>query len=146
LKETCIKDAIKRSVPPHQLSCVYWPDSGRARQFVRRVTAERDKVRHLLWINAIPLLDLFGPDAREFAAPRRVQDSRAWRNELEGISITAGDYGSAACTLLSGDCRRREKSSASNPGALAFANPKAATKSGRTFSCSINSSSNSRAL
>ena len=56
---------------------------GGARQFVRRVTAKRDKVRHLLWINAISLPNLFGPDAREFAAPRRVEDRRALLRRAE---------------------------------------------------------------
>src|ERR1700722_9969049 len=75
-KEACAKDPIKRAIPPQQLRGAFWPDAGRARQFVRRVTAERNEVRHLVWINAISLPDLFGPDAREFATPRRVEDSR----------------------------------------------------------------------
>ena len=104
MKETCIKDPIKRPVPPQQLRGAFWPDPGSARQFVRGITSERDKVRHLVWIDAISLLDLFGPDAREFATPRRVQDTRAWRGELKGIAIAAGHNGSAARTLLSGDC------------------------------------------
>jgi len=73
-KKTGIKDAIKRAVPPQQLRCAFRPYSGRARQFVRRVTAESDEVRHLLWVDAISLPDLFGPDAREFATARGVKD------------------------------------------------------------------------
>ena len=68
------KDGIKRSVPPQQLRCAFRSDAGRARQFVRRVAAERDKVRHLLWINAISFPNLFRPDEREFAAARRIED------------------------------------------------------------------------
>ena len=77
LKETCIKDPIKRAVPPQQLRGAFWPDPGSARQFVRGITSERDKVRHLVWIDAISLPDLFGADAREFAAPRGIEDHRA---------------------------------------------------------------------
>jgi hypothetical protein len=73
LKEPCIKDAIKRSVPPQQLRCAFRADAGRARQFVRRIPAERDEVRHLIWIDAISLPDLFRPDAREFTTPRGVR-------------------------------------------------------------------------
>ena len=104
LKETRLKDPVKRAVPSQQLSGAFRPDPGCARQFVRRVTAERNKVRHLLWIDAISLPDLFGPDAREFATPRRVKDRCGRRGELKGISIAAGYYGGAACALLSGDC------------------------------------------
>jgi hypothetical protein len=70
------KDGIKRSVPPQQLRCAFRSDAGRARQFIRRVTAERDKVRHLLWIDAISLPDLFGLNARNLSAPRWVKDGR----------------------------------------------------------------------
>ena len=70
LKETGLKDAVKRAVPPQQLRSAFRSDPGSARQFVGRVTAERNKVRYLFWIDAISLPDLFGPDAREFAAPR----------------------------------------------------------------------------
>ena len=73
MKETCIKDAIKRAVPPQQLRSAFRSDAGGARQFVGRVTAERNKVRHLVWIDAISLPDLFGPDAREFPAPRGIR-------------------------------------------------------------------------
>ena len=41
LKQTRLTDPIKRAVPPQQLRSVFWPDSGRARQFVGRVPAER---------------------------------------------------------------------------------------------------------
>jgi hypothetical protein len=63
LKEIGLEDAIKRAVPPQQLRSAFRPDPGGARQFVGRVTAERDKVRYLLWIDAISLPDLFGPYA-----------------------------------------------------------------------------------
>jgi hypothetical protein len=75
LKETCIKDTIKRVASPQLLRGAFRPDAGRAGQFVRRVAAESDKVRHLLWIDAISLPHLLGPDTREFGAPRRVPDS-----------------------------------------------------------------------
>jgi hypothetical protein len=90
LKETGLKDPIKRAVPLHQLSGAFWPNPGGAGQFVGRITPERNEVRYLFWIDAISLLDLFRPDARNFAAPRRVEDRRAWRGELKGISIAAG--------------------------------------------------------
>jgi hypothetical protein len=93
LKQTRLKDPLKRIVPSQQLSGAFRTDPGRARQFVGRVTAERDKVRHLLWIDAISLPDLFGPYAREFATPRRVQDTRAWRGELKGIPVAASHKG-----------------------------------------------------
>ena len=67
MKETRLKDAIKRAVSPQQLRGAFWPDPGSATQFVRRVTAERNKVRNRGWIDGISLPDPFGPDAREFA-------------------------------------------------------------------------------
>jgi hypothetical protein len=70
LKETCLKGPIKRGPPPQQLRSAFWPGPGRARQFVRKVPSERDKVRHLVWIDVISLPDLFRP------APRRVEDTR----------------------------------------------------------------------
>jgi hypothetical protein len=72
------KDAIKRSVPPHELSGALWPNPGGAWQFVGRITAERNEVRHLFWIDGISLQNLFQPDARNFPAPRRVEDRCAW--------------------------------------------------------------------
>jgi hypothetical protein len=38
------------------LSGAFWPDSGSAGQFVRRITAERNESRHLVWIDAVSLL------------------------------------------------------------------------------------------
>jgi hypothetical protein len=67
-KETGLKDSIKRAVPLHQLGRAFWPDSGSARQFIRGVTAERDEVRHSVWIDAVSLPDLLRPDARYFPA------------------------------------------------------------------------------
>jgi len=55
------------------------------------IAAERNEVRHLFWIDAISLPDLFGPNARNFAAPRRVQDRCAWRGELKSIPIAVRD-------------------------------------------------------
>ena len=74
LKKTGIKDPFKRAVPPQQLSSAFRPDPGCARQFVRRVTAERNEVRNLVWIDAISLPDLFGADARKFTTPRWVEN------------------------------------------------------------------------
>ena len=88
-EETRVKDAIKRSVPPHQLRPTFWPNPGSARQFVGRITAERNEVRHLFWIDAISLPDLLGPDPRNFAAPRREEDRCALRGELKSIPIAA---------------------------------------------------------
>jgi hypothetical protein len=67
LKETSIEDTIKRAVPPQQLRGAFPSDPGSSRQFVRRITAECNKLRHSVWINARSLPGLFGPDAREFA-------------------------------------------------------------------------------
>ena len=92
------------SVPLQQLGRAFWPDSGSARQFVRGVPAERNKVRHLVWIDAVSLPDLLRPDARYFPAPRRIEDRRARRGELKGIPIAARHQCRAACTLLSGNC------------------------------------------
>ena len=130
LKETSFEDAIKRAVPLHQLSGAFWPDPGRARQFVGRITAQRDKVRHLFGIDAISLPDLFRPDAREFATPRRVQDTRAWRGELKGISIATGHQRGTACALLSGDCGG-EKVVGFEPWSLGVRKPKGGDKLGQ---------------
>jgi hypothetical protein len=48
LKETGLKDSIKRAVPPQQLRCAFWPDPNSARQFARRVTPQRNEVVHLV--------------------------------------------------------------------------------------------------
>src|SRR3984957_8264637 len=66
--------------------------------------AERNKVRHLVWIDAVSLPDLLRPDARYFPAPRRVQDRRARRGELKRIPIAARHQCRAACALLSRNC------------------------------------------
>ena len=47
----------------------YWSNPSSSWQFIGRITAQRDEVGHLFRIDAISLADLFGPDAREFAAP-----------------------------------------------------------------------------
>jgi hypothetical protein len=73
LKETGVKHAVKCAVSPQQLRSAFRPNSDSARQFVRGVTTERDEVRYLVRIDPISLPHLFGPDAREFAAPRRVK-------------------------------------------------------------------------
>jgi hypothetical protein len=104
LKETGLEDPIKRAVPLHQLGRAFWPDSGSARQFVRRVPAERDEVRHLVWIDAISLLDLFGPNTGYFPAPRRVQDRCARRGELKRIPIAARHQCRAAGAFLQSNC------------------------------------------
>lgn len=41
LKEICLKDPIKRAVASHQLRGAFWLNPGCARQFVRRITAEK---------------------------------------------------------------------------------------------------------
>ena len=101
MKETCIKDAI--GVPYRLSNCAarVGPTPAAPGNLSEGVTAKRDKVRHLLWINAISLPDLFGPDARKFTTPRRVKDRCASRGELKKIPIAAGHNGSAVRTLLS---------------------------------------------
>jgi hypothetical protein len=56
---------------------------------------------YLLRIDAISLPHLFRPDARDFAAPRRVEDRCALRGELKGISIAARHQRGPASPLLS---------------------------------------------
>jgi hypothetical protein len=68
-EQTAVKDPIKRPVSPHQLSGTLWPDPGRARQFVGRITAERNEVRHLFWIDAISLPDLSQGRCAQFRRP-----------------------------------------------------------------------------
>ena len=87
MKQTRLTDPMKRAVPSHQLSGAFRTDSRGVRQFVRRITAERDKVRHLVWINAISFPHLFGPDARYSAAPRPVE-AVVFGEEAESISIS----------------------------------------------------------
>jgi hypothetical protein len=87
-------------MPSDQLSCALWADTGGAGQFVRGVAAERNEVRNLLWVNAISLANLVGPDTRNFAAPRRIQDGCGRRGQLKGIPIAACDYRGAARALF----------------------------------------------
>ena len=103
LKETCIKDPIKRAVPPQQLRGAFCPDPGSAMQFVRRITAKRNKVRNLGWIDGISWPDLFGAEGREFAVLDGRGLSRLARR-AERISIAADDRRGIAYALLSGDC------------------------------------------
>ena len=85
------------------------------------------KSRHLLWIDAISFPNLFGPDAREFAAPRRVQDCCVCRGELKRIPIAAGYYGSAARALLSSN-RTGEKVVRFEPWSFGVRKPKGGEK------------------
>ena len=124
LKETCLKGPIKRAVPTQELSGAFRTHSGSARQFVRRITAERNEVRHLVWI------DLFRPDARYFPAPRRVEDRCARRRKLKGIPIAARQQGRAACTLLSSN-RGGEKVVCFEPWGFGVRKPKRGDKFGQ---------------
>jgi hypothetical protein len=81
----------------------------------------------LVWIDAISLQDLFGPDARDFASTRRVEDCRARRGELKRIPIAARRQGSAACTLL-GSNRRGEEVVRLEPCGFGVRKPKGGDK------------------
>ena len=100
LKETRLNDPIKRAVPRRQPRGAFWLDPGSARQFVGRITPERNEVRHSVWINTISFPDLFGPDARYFPAPRRVQDRCARLGELKRIPIATRHKGRTATAFL----------------------------------------------
>ena len=139
------KDAVERPVTSHEVGSAFWTDPGGAGQFIGRIAAKRDEVGYLFRVDAVSLPDLFGADARDFAGPHGIEDRRARRGQLKRVPISAGDKDSPARALLGGS-RGGKKSSASNPGALALANPHAATSSGSAFNCSISSSSNSRPL
>jgi hypothetical protein len=65
-KETGFEDAIKGAVPLHELSGAFWSGTGGTRQFVGRIAAQRNEIQHLVWIDAIPLPDPFGPNAWDF--------------------------------------------------------------------------------
>ena len=68
------------------------PDPLRARDPIRGVAAERDEVRHLLGLDAVPLPHLVGPDAVELAdAALRQQDRRRLRRELEEVAVARHD-------------------------------------------------------
>jgi hypothetical protein len=82
---TGIKDALQRPVAPQQVGSALRPDSCSPWQLVGRVAAKRNEVRDLLWIHAVALTDLFGPDAGHFAGPYRVEDLCAVRGKLERI-------------------------------------------------------------
>jgi hypothetical protein len=62
----------------------------------------------LVWIDAISLPDLFGPNARYFPAPRRVQNRCAWRGELKRIPIAARHQCRPTTALLSSNCGREK--------------------------------------
>jgi hypothetical protein len=89
LKETGLEDPIKRAVPLYQFCGALWPNPCSGGQFVGWIAAKRDEIRDLLRVNPIPLPDLIGPDARDFAAPHWVKDCRTWRGKLKRIPITA---------------------------------------------------------
>ena len=82
---------------------------------------------------------------RTISRPATGRGSLYGLSELKGISITAGDYGSAACTLLSGDCGG-EKVVRLEPRGFGVCEPKGGDKIWQDISCSINSSSNTRPL
>ncbi|MGZ8367493.1 MAG: hypothetical protein ACXWVK_02005, partial [Rhodoplanes sp.] len=75
----------------------------RARQFVGRIAAQRDEIRHLLGIDAVSRADLGGTDARHLACAHRVQDGRALGGELEGVAIAACDEDGSAPSLFGGN-------------------------------------------
>jgi len=85
------------------VSSAFWPNSCGPRQLVGRVAAKRNEVRNLLWIDAVALPDLFGPDAGHFAGPYRVQDLCAVRGKLERIPIAARDQDGSAFAFLGGN-------------------------------------------
>ena len=103
LKQTGVKDAIKRPVSPHQFCSALWPNSRRAGQLVGRIAPKRNEVWYLFRIDAVPLPDLIRPHARNFAAPHRVEDCCGWRGELKRVPIAARNQRGTACALLGGD-------------------------------------------
>ena len=64
------------------------PDAGRARDLVRRVTAQRDEVRHLRRLDAVALAHLGRADPRQLGdALDRLQDHHPVGDELERIAV-----------------------------------------------------------
>jgi hypothetical protein len=108
LKEAGFEHPVKAAVPSQQLSGAFWFDSGSAKQFVGGVIVECNKVRHLVWIDAVSLPNLFGTVACDFVAPRR--------GELKEIPIVAGDK-AAPPARSSATTAAARKSAASYPAA-----------------------------
>jgi len=77
-------------------------------RLLQPVAAKRNEVRNLLWIDAVALPDLLGPDAGHFAGPYRVEDLCAVRGKLERIPIAACDQDGAAFPFLGGNRRRKK--------------------------------------
>ena len=67
------------------------PDAGRTGDVVGRVAAQRDEVRHLCGVDAVPLAHLGRPDPDERAAARGLEDSHAVADELERVAVGGGD-------------------------------------------------------
>src|ERR1700688_1572258 len=70
-------------------------DARRARQFVRRIAAQRDEVRHLGGLDAVTRTDLGRADPLHAAAADRIEDRRFFGGQLEGVAVAAGDEHSA---------------------------------------------------
>ena len=83
------------------MSSPNWSNPGGSWQFIRRITPQRDEVGYLFRIDAISLPNVFRPNTRQLAAPRRVEDRCALRGELKGISIATRHHRGAAGAFLS---------------------------------------------
>jgi len=76
------------------------PSSG---QFVRRVTAKRNEIRHLLGIDIIPLADFCRTNSGDLACAHRENDRRIVGCELKRVAVTACHDSRSATALLSRD-------------------------------------------
>ena len=80
----------------------------RAGELVRRVAAQRDKVRHPRGVHTVARADFGRADGYHFAGTHRVEDRGLVRGQLEAVAVTAGNENGAAAALLRGDGRREE--------------------------------------
>ena len=78
-------------------------DARRTRQFVRRIAAQRDEVRHLMRVDSVAFADLGRADARHFAGPHGIEDRRRVRGELERVAVAARDQHGPVPLLFRGD-------------------------------------------
>ena len=100
---TGLEQRVERPVLREQGRGGLGADAACARDLVRGVAAERDEVRDLLRLDAVPLADLGRPDPRDLAhAAHRLQDRHVVGDQLERVAVRRRDERRPAPRSLGG--------------------------------------------
>lgn len=91
---------LQAACPSQQACGRLCPNPTRARKLVGGVASQRDEIRHLTGIDAVPLVHLSWSDPGHFAGTHRMEDGGQLRGELERIAIAARDQRQTALALF----------------------------------------------